>query len=213
MHIPDGWIDLPTSAAAAAVAAGATAVAARRAAVELRAKVTTLPVVLTAYVVVAQLLVLPVGFGTGAHIVGTGLVALLAGPAVAIVCAAAVVVLQALVLADGGVTAIGLNIVNDGVVPVLVAWSTFALLQRLAGRVPAAAVAGGLSSLAAGLAVAVEYAVGGQRVVGAGTVAVTIGATHAVVAVVEGALTAMVVATVLRLRPDLVRVRLVGAPA
>jgi cobalt/nickel transport system permease protein len=206
VHIPDGWIDVPTSATAAVAAAGATGVAARRAAASFRDRVTTLPAVVAAYLLVAQLLVLPVGLGTGAHLIGTGLAALLVGPAVAIVCVAAVVVVQALLLADGGVTAMGLNVLNDGVVPALVAWAGWSALRPATGSAPlAAGLAAGLSSLAAGGAVALEFVVGGTDALPAGSVAAAIGGAHVVIAVVEGVLTAAVVRLLLRQRPDLVR--------
>ena len=83
-----------------------------------------------AYLLIGQLLVIPVGFGTSAHLIGTGLAVALVGPSIAIVCVATVVVLQALVLADGGITAIGLNIVNDGIVPALVAYGVLCAVAR-----------------------------------------------------------------------------------
>ena len=206
MHIPDGWINLPTSAAAAGAAATVVAVAARRAGANLREKVTTTPAVVAAYLLVAELLVVPLGFGTGAHLVGTGLAAVLVGPELAIVCVAVVVVLQALVLADGGVTAIGLNVVNNGVVPALVAWTLFrALTSARAARPVAAGMAAGVATLAAGAAAALEFTVGGTDVLPARAVATALGAGHLVVALVEGVLTALVVRVVHRLRPDLVR--------
>ena len=206
MHIPDGWVDLPTSAAAGVVAVSGTAVAARRAARALRDKATTLPAVVAAYVLVAQLLVLPLGFGTSAHLVGTGLAALLVGPAVAIVCVAAVVVVQALVLADGGVTALGLNLINDGIVPALVTWGVFVALRPWVRRVPlAGGLAAGVGSLAAAGAATLAFVVGGTDAVPASAVAASIGGAHVLLALVEGALTAAILATVLRLRPDLVR--------
>jgi len=206
VHIPDGWIDLPTSAAAAGLAAAAVTVAARRAGANLREKVTTTPAVVAAYLLVAELLVVPIGFGTGAHLVGTGLAAVLVGPELAIVCVAVVVVIQALVLADGGVTAIGLNLLNNGVVPALVAWTLFrALTSTRASRPVAAGIAAGVATLAAGAAAAVEFAVGGTDVIPAHAVATALGAGHLVVAVAEGILTALVVRVVHRLRPDLVR--------
>jgi cobalt/nickel transport system permease protein len=206
VHIPDGWVDLPTSAAAGVVAVSGTAVAARRAARALRDKATTLPAVVAAYVLVAQLLVLPLGFGTSAHLVGTGLAALLVGPAVAIVCVAAVVVVQALVLADGGVTALGLNLINDGIVPALVTWGVFVALRPWVRRVPlAGGLAAGVGSLAAAGAATLAFVVGGTDAVPASAVAASIGGAHVVLALVEGALTAAILATVLRLRPDLVR--------
>ena len=210
MHIPDGWVDLPTSAAAGAVALTGTALAARRSAAALRDRATTLPAVVAAYVLVAQLLVVPVGFGTSAHLVGTGLAALLVGPATAIVCVAVVVVVQALVLADGGVTALGLNLVNDGIVPALVAWGVFVAARPLVrsrrrGAAAAGGVAAGVASLAAAGAATLAFVAGGTDAVPAHVVAVSIGGSHLLLAVVEAALTAAVLAAVLRLRPDMVR--------
>jgi cobalt/nickel transport system permease protein len=210
VHIPDGWVDLPTSAAAAGVAGAAVVVSARRAATALADRATTLPAVLAAYLLVAELLVLPLGVGTSAHLVGTGLAALLVGPAVAILCVAAVVVVQALLLADGGVTALGLNLLNNGVVPALATWVLFAVgwaaLGRRRGRIPlVAGVAAGLGALTAAAAATLEFAVGGTDVVPVTTVATVFGTAHLAIAVVEGALTAAVVAAVLRLRPDLLR--------
>jgi cobalt/nickel transport system permease protein len=205
VHIPDGWIDVPTSAAAAGIAAAGTAISARRAATELRRQITVFPSILVAYLLVAQLLVMPVGLGTGAHLVGTGLATLLVGPSTAIVCVAVVVLVQALVLADGGVTAIGLNICANGIAPALVAWACFRLARRLLGVGPAAAAAGGLSALAAGLSAAAIFTVGGTPVVPATTVVATIGGAHVVVAILEGLITAAVVGVVVRTRPDLLR--------
>jgi cobalt/nickel transport system permease protein len=209
VHIPDGWIDLPTSATAAVLATGAVGVAARRAGAALRERVTSLPAVVAAYLLVAQLLVVPVGLGTSAHLVGTGLAALLVGPAVALVCVAAVVVVQSLLLADGGVTALGLNLVNDGLAPALVAWALFALARPLLPTRRRQAVVGGLAAAAGSLAAAatatLAFVVGGTDAVPAGTVAASIGGAHVVVAGLEAVLTALVLATVLRLRPDLVR--------
>jgi cobalt/nickel transport system permease protein len=209
VHIPDGWIDLPTSATAAVVATGAVGVAARRAGAALRDRVTSLPAVVAAYLLVAQLLVVPVGLGTSAHLVGTGLAALLVGPAVALVCVAAVVVVQSLLLADGGVTALGLNLVNDGLAPALVAWALFALVRPLLPTHRRQALVGGLAagagSLAAAATATLAFVAGGTDAVPAGTVAASIGGAHLVVAGLEAVLTALVLATVLRLRPDLVR--------
>ncbi len=212
VHVPDGWIDVPTSLAAGAVALASTTVAARRARAAWQERATTLPAVVAAYLLVAQLLVVPLGFGTSAHLVGAGLAALLVGPAVAIVCVAVVVVIQALVLADGGVTALGINLIDDGVVPALVTWAAFSLLARLVGRgAPAprvalmAGVAAGLGTLAASAAASFWFLVGGTDVVSQRAVVTALGAGHVVVAVIEGVLTALVLTPVLRLRPDLVR--------
>lgn len=217
MHIPDGWVDLPTSAGAGAAAVAAVAVAGRRTAARLKERATTLPAVLAAYLLVAQLPAVPIGIGTSAHLVGTGLATALVGPAVAIVCVAAVVVVQALVLADGGVTAIGLNLLANGVVPALVAAAVLAVGRRWArganGLPAAAGVAAALATLAAAGTTAAELAAGGTNVIPAGTVAAVVGGAHVVVALGEGLLTAAVVSVVARLRPDLVHRRPGARPA
>ncbi len=208
MHIPDGWVDLPTSAGAGAAAAAAVAVAGRRTAARLKERATTLPAVLAAYLLVAQLPALPLGVGTSAHLVGTGLATALVGPSIAIVCVTSVVVVQALVLADGGVTAIGLNLLANGVVPALVAAAVLGVGRRwaaAASRVHATAgVAAALATMAAAATTAAELAAGGTDVIPAGTVAAVVGGAHVVVAVGEGLLTAAVIGVVARLRPDLV---------
>jgi cobalt/nickel transport system permease protein len=216
MHIPDGWVDLPTSATAGVIAAGGVGAAARSAAGSLRDKVTTLPAVVAAYLLVAQLLVLPVGFGTSAHLIGTGLAALLVGPAIAIVCVAVVVVVQAVVLADGGVTAIGLNVIDDGLVPALVTWALFVAVRPCVRRASAladqrrrAAIAAGaaaaVGSMGAAMAAAGAFALGGTDAVPTRIVAATMGGAHLAIAAIEGVLTGLILTTVLRLRPDLVR--------
>jgi len=210
VHIPDGWIDLPTSAAAGGVAVTSVAVSARRAATTLRERAVTLPAVVAAYLLVAQLLVVPIGAGTSAHLIGTGLATLLVGPAVAIVCVATVVVVQALVLADGGVTAIGLNIVDTGVVPALVSAAVLFAARRVRcadlRRMPLiAGVAAALATMAAAAMTALELTVGGTDVIPPRTVAAVLGGAHVIVAVAEAVLTAAIVRTIVRLRPELLR--------
>lgn len=184
------------------------AVAARRTAAQLKERATTLPAVLAAYLLVAQLPVLPLGVGTTAHLVGTGLATALVGPAVAIVCVATVVVIQALVLADGGITAMGLNLLTNGIVPALVAWAALAVGRRVFdndGRFAlVAGVAAAFATVASAATAAAELVIGGTDVIPPGTVAAVIGAAHAVIAVGEGVLTAGIVSVVVRLRPDLV---------
>ncbi|MEO5680623.1 MAG: energy-coupling factor ABC transporter permease [Acidimicrobiales bacterium] len=208
MHIPDGWVDLPTAAGAAALGAAAVVVAGRRAAARLKERATTLPAVLAAYLLVAQLPALPIGVGASAHLVGTGLITVLVGPGIAMVCVATVVVVQAFVLADGGVTALGLNFLANGAGPALAAAAVLGLGRHWAGggsrRLPAlAGLAAGIGTMAAAATVAAELTIGGTDIIPPGTVAAVIGGAHLVIAVVEGLLTAAVVSVVARLRPDL----------
>jgi cobalt/nickel transport system permease protein len=74
---------------------------------------------LAAFVLAAQALNVPVLPGASAHVIGTGLLALALGPARAIVAGFAVLLVQALLLADGGITVLGVNALNIAVIPAL----------------------------------------------------------------------------------------------
>jgi cobalt/nickel transport system permease protein len=212
VHIPDGFVDLTTSGAAAAVAAPAVALATRRAGRQLAERHVPVAGLVIAYLVVAQLLVFPVGLGTGAHLLGTGLALVLVGPWVAQACVAVVLVLQALVLADGGVTALGLNDLNNGLVPLAVGWAVLALARpwwRVDGARPrarplVAGVAAAAGAFAGAGAFCVEFAVGGTDALPTGLVTAGFLTTQAVVAAGEGVLTGLLVAALDRTRPDLV---------
>ena len=122
-------------------------------------------------------------------------------------CVAAVVVVQALVLADGGVTAFGLNLLANGVAPALAAAAVLAFGRRRStttrGVQVVAGVAATLATVAAATTTAAELVIGGTDVIPPGTVAGVIGGAHVVVAVGEGVLTAAIVGVIARLRPDL----------
>jgi cobalt/nickel transport system permease protein len=209
MHIPDGFIDLPTSAVAAALALPAVVVATRRSGRQLAEREVPVAGLVVAYLIVAQLLVFPIGLGTGAHLLGTGLALVLVGPWVAQASVAVVLVLQALVLADGGITALGLNDLNNGVVPVLAGWAVLVTLRpwwrnRPSARPVAAGAAAATGVLTAAVAFCIEHAVGGTDALPATTVAAGFLGAQSVVAIGEGLLTAALVAALVRARPDLV---------
>lgn len=209
MHIPDGFVDIQTSAAVGVVAVGAVAVSLRGARNELDERTAPMAGLVAAYVFAVQMLNFPVAAGTSGHLLGAALAAVLVGPYTAVLCLSVVLLVQAFVMADGGVTALGLNIVNIAVVGVLVSWLVFrglrAVLPRShAGVLVATAAAAFLSVPAAALAFTVEYAVGGTTDVAIGTVLTAMVGTHVLIGVGEAVITTLTVAAVLASRPDLV---------
>ena len=146
MHVPDHFLDAPTSAATAALAVGGIALAYRRSARELPddTRVPAAALVAT-FVFAAQMLNFQVGSGTSGHLLGGALAAVIVGPATAALCVSAVLVVQAVVFADGGVTALGTNVVLMAFVGVLVGWGVTRLALRLmparAASVPGASAA------------------------------------------------------------------------
>jgi len=209
MHVPDGFLDAPTSIATGVVAAGAVALALRRARTELDDRTAPMAGLVAAFVFAAQMINFPVGAGTSGHLMGGALAAVLVGPWTAVLCLAVVLLVQGLFMADGGVSALGTNIVLIGVVTTAVGWLVFrglrAVLPRRLGVVaPAAAVAALVSVPAAAVVFTGLFAVGGTVPVESADVLAAMVGWHLLIGVGEAVVTGLVVASVVKVRPDLV---------
>jgi cobalt/nickel transport system permease protein len=208
VHIPDGFINAPTSLATGAVAVGGVGVSLRRAAQTLQERQGPLAGLVAAYIFAVQMLNFPVAAGTSGHLLGGVLAAVLVGPWAGCICVAVVLVVQSL-FADGGLTALGLNITNMAVVGVFGGWAVFRLLRRVlpaskASVVVASGIAAGISAPLAAAAFVVEYAVGGTGGAAVGTVLAAMVGVHTLIGIGEGIITALTVGVVLGVRPDLV---------
>jgi cobalt/nickel transport system permease protein len=209
VHVPDGFLDAPTSLATGVVAAAGIAVALRGARRELDDRTAPMAGLVATFVFAAQMINFPVGAGTSGHLMGGALAAVLVGPWTAVLCLAVVLVVQALLMADGGITALGTNITLIGIVTVVVGWLVFALLRRvLPSRLgvvaPAAAVGALLSVPVAALVFTGFFALGGNAPVDLGAVATAMLGWHTVIGIGEAVVTGLVVASVVAARPDLV---------
>ena len=209
MHIPDGFISAPTSLAAGAAAAGGVGVSLRRSAQTLQERQAPLAGLVAAYIFAVQMLNFPVAAGTSGHLLGGALAAILVGPWAGALCVAVVLVVQALLFADGGLSALGLNIINMALVT---AWGGYAIFLPLRRFLPAtkasvtvsAGVAAGISVVLASVAFVVEYAIGGTGGAPVGTVFAAMVGVHTLIGIGEGIITALTLGVVLGVRPDLV---------
>jgi cobalt/nickel transport system permease protein len=162
-----------------------------------------------AFVFAVQMLNFPVAAGTSGHLLGGALAAALVGPYTGALCIAVVLLVQGLFFADGGLTALGVNVTNMSVVGVTVGYVVLRLLLTVLPRerwsVVAASAAGALVSVpaAAGMFVAF-FAVGGTADVAVGTVASAMLSVHLLIGIGEAIITAATVSAVLAVRPDLV---------
>jgi cobalt/nickel transport system permease protein len=162
-----------------------------------------------AFVFAVQMLNFPVVSGTSGHLLGGALAAVLVGPAVGAVCVTVVLAVQALLFADGGLSALGLNVLNMALVTAFGGYAVFMLVRRVMSRTPssvvaATGIAAAVSVVLSALAFAVEYAVGGTGTASVATVAGAMVGVHVLIGVGEGVITALVVGAVLATRPDLV---------
>lgn len=209
MHIPDGFIDPPTAAAAAIVAIGGVGVCLRRTADDLDDAQVPLAGLVAAFVFAAQMLNFPVAGGTSGHVLGGALAAILLGPYLGALCITVVLIVQALLFADGGLSALGLNIVNMALVTSFGGYAIFVVARRVlraskASVVVASGIAGACSVVLAALAFAIEYALGGSGAASADVVMRAMVGVHVLIGTGEGIITALAVSAVLATRPDLV---------
>ncbi|MEU0374091.1 energy-coupling factor ABC transporter permease [Streptomyces sp. NPDC006283] len=218
MHVPDGFINAPVSVAAGVVAAGAVAVSLRGARRELGGspvalagadRTAPLAGLVAAFVFAVQMLNFPVAAGTSGHLLGGALAAILVGPFTGVLCIAVVLLMQAILFADGGLTALGVNITVMGVVGVLVAYGLFRGLVKVLPRTRrsvtvASFVAALVSVPAAAAAFTLLYAVGGLTDVPIGSVLTAMVGVHTLIGIGEAVITMLTVGAVIAVRPDLV---------
>ena len=210
MHIPDGFIDAPTSLAFGVVAAGGVAYCLRRGSAELDERAAPLAGLTAAFVFAAQMLNFPVAAGTSGHLLGGALAAVLVGPWIGAACVAVVLLLQSLFFADGGLSALGLNVFNMALLSGFAGYLIFRGLLRVMPRrssvVPlAAGIAAGLSVPIAALGFVGQFAIGGTvEDLSLRTVAGAMIGVHLLIGLGEGLITALTVGLVMSSRPDLV---------
>jgi cobalt/nickel transport system permease protein len=212
VHIPDGLINAGTSLAAGGVAAGGLGVAVKKAAAHLEDRQVPLAGLVAAFIFAVQMLNFPIAGGTSGHLVGGVLAAVLVGPWAGAICVAVVLLVQAL-FADGGLTALGLNILNMALLTSLGGYALFAGLRGLlpttkVSIVAASGIVAGVSVVASSMAFTLEYALGGNGSASVATVGAAMVGIHALIGICEGLITAATVGAVLNVRPDLVY----GAP-
>src|SRR5918999_480371 len=208
MHIPDGFIDPGTSIATGALAVAGLGIAVKKVGDVLEDREVPLAGLVAAFVFAAQMLNFPVGAGTSGHLIGGVLAAVLVGPWAGALSVAVVLLVQAL-FADGGLTALGLNIFNMSLVGAAGGYCIFAVLRRLlptgrSGVTIASGLAAALFVPLCALAFVIEYGIGGTVGVSLGAVTVAMVGVHILIGIGEGVITAMTVGAVINVRPDLV---------
>ena len=209
MHVPDGFLDAPTSVATGVVAAAGITVALRRARRELDDRTAPLAGLVATFIFATQMLNFPVASGTSGHLLGGALAAVLVGPATALLCMSVVFLVQCLLFADGGITALGTNILLMGIVTVVVGWLVFRGLQTVLPKrtsmvAPAAAAAALVSVPLAALAFVGLYAVGGAVDIPLGHLTTAMVGVHTLIGIGEAVITLLAVGSIVAVRPDLV---------
>lgn len=203
MHIPDGFLSTPVWAALDAAAVPSIGYFVRRAQAGFEQSRVPLLGVMGAFVFAAQMINFPVGVGTSGHLVGGALLAFTLGPAAAAVTMTAILAIQALVFQDGGILALGANVLNMGVLGVAAAWLPFRFLAGGRWRRFAVFAGAALSVLASAVFAIAELLLSGVPIPAAALGLAL--ALFVVAALAEGAITLAVVEALEAMHPGFVR--------
>lgn len=222
MHIANGIVNGPVSAIFVALAALALAFCVARGRADLDDRLAPMAGLVAAFIFAVQMLNFQVLPGVSGHLLGGALAAILVGPWVGALCVSTVLIIQCLLFADGGLTALGLNITNMAVIGTAAGYLLVAALLRILPRTSygltvTSFVASVVSVVVASQAFVLQYWLGGTTDLSMTTVAGSMAGAHVLIGVGEGIITATTVATVAAARPDLVyalrRLRASTAPA
>jgi len=209
MHIPDGFIDLRTSAAFVAVSAAGVGVALTGAKRQLSEKSAPLAGLTAVFVFAVQMFNFPVAAGTSGHLLGGALAAVLVGPFAATLAITVVLLIQAFLFADGGLTALGLSIFNMAFIGVWVGYGIFLLARKVLPKkkasIPLAAAVGALISVpAAAAGFVLQYWMGATATYETSTVLTAMISTHFLIGIGEAIITFLTIGAVIAARSDLV---------
>jgi cobalt/nickel transport system permease protein len=204
MHIPDAFIPIWQGAIYWIIALVFIAFALKWTRKDLNEEKLPLVAVLAASIFALQSFNLPVSMGTSGHLVGGALAAIILGsPFAAVFILTLVLIVQAVLFGDGGITTMGANIINMGVIGGFVGFYSFKGIMGVTKSMPIAAfIAAWLACLIPSLAAAVEMYFAGTFPLMEGLIAM--GIYHTIIGVIEGIVTVAVIYLITTARPDLV---------
>lgn len=202
MHIPDGFISIPLCIILYVISIGLLYLSIKWSRDNLKEKYIPLLAVLAAAIFAIQSFNLPVPFGSSGHLLGAALVAIIfCSPYAAIIVLTLVLILQALFFGDGGLTTLGANILNMGVVGGFVGYYGFSMLQDKIGKYPSIFIAAWAGCFIAALVAAIEMALSGTFPLDLGLY--WMGLYHAMIGIIEGIITVVIIKGIESVRPDL----------
>jgi len=210
LHAPDGFFSVPIALLMWVIAIVAIAISVQRAGRSFDERAIPLMGVTAAFIFAAQMINFPVLGGTSGHLLGAVLAAILLGPWAGTLVMTSVIAVQSLLFQDGGLLAMGANIVNMGLIGTIGGYAIYRTAARVLGgeergRLPAAAVAAWAAVMIGAAAVSYELAISGTT-----TLVVVLPAmlgTHALIGIGEALITVGALALIKSARPDLLQLR------
>jgi len=206
MHIPDGFLDAKVWTTMSVVTGGTAGYAIKQVNKKLGERQIPLMGVMGAFIFAAQMINFPVAGGTSGHLLGSALAAILLGPWSAILVTTANFIIQCLLFQDGGLTALGANVFNMGILGCLVGYAIYQGIRKMVGGdkgiIIGAGVAAWCSVMLAATGTSLALAFSGT--VPLNVVIVPMLAIHALVGIGEAVITVAAVQYILKVRPDII---------
>ncbi|OWY64699.1 cobalamin biosynthesis protein CbiM [cyanobacterium TDX16] len=207
LHIPDGFLNLPVIAVTWILAIALIAISLNRVQADYQEKAVPLMGVCAAFIFAAQMINFPIPGGTSGHLLGGTLAGALLGPWAGTLVMTVVFIVQAVVFQDGGLTVLGANIFNMGLIGTFAGYYLYKAIRfaigrnKLSGMAVGAAVAAWASVMIAAIICAIQLAVSGTV-----PLAVAIGAMatwHVLIGIGEAAITVVALVFIWRTRPEM----------
>lgn len=206
MHIPDGFLDAKTAIGSAVISAGAIAYSIKKTKDTLNERQVPMMGVIAAFIFAAQMVNFPVAGGTSGHLVGATLASIAFGPWASILIITAVLIIQGFVFQDGGISALGGNVLLMGVVASLVGYGLYKLLAgKQAGKIRvmvSAFIAGWASTFSAAVVCTLLVSLSGTVPFKVALPAMA--GWHSLIGIGEGLITAFIVAYLTKVKPAMV---------
>ena len=209
MHVPDGFMNVTMSAATGVISFGTLWAYIRSAKDLIADKFIALTGMMSALIFVLQMINFPIAAGTSGHLLGGALAVIVLGPRLGLICLSVVVIIQFLLFADGGLSALGVNVLNMAIVTSATSWFIVKYWIKFIGKnktsiVSVSVLAGILSVVFSSIAFTIQYAIGGTISIPVGTVLLAMVTTHFIIGFGEGVITALIITLLIRVRPDLI---------
>jgi cobalt/nickel transport system permease protein len=207
MHIPDGFLSLNVIIPTLIISIIFLAISVKK--IKLTEQQIPIMGLLTALFFAAMMMNYPIVGGTTAHLLGGATIGLILGPFAGCISVAIILVLQAFLFGDGGLTALGANVLNMGVIGVFVPCIIFLIANKIfklkvgaslfATIFIAAFIGDVLAATSAGIELGLSQPVFqyGLRIA-----VPAMAINHSVIGVAEGVVTVIIIGTLLKLRPD-----------
>jgi cobalt/nickel transport system permease protein len=207
LHIPDGYLNLPVMLVTWILAIALIALSLDRVQAEFKDRTVPLMGVCAAFIFAAQMINFPIPGGTSGHLLGGTLAGALLGPWAGSLVMVAVFIVQGLFFQDGGITVMGANIFNMGLIGTFLGYYLFRAVRAVLGRnklsamLVATAIASWTSVVVAALICALQLGL-------SGTVPLSVSLTamlgwHIPIGIGEALITVVTLSFIWRTRPDL----------